>query len=43
MYSGWLPTSGYVPVNEPCFERYTNDCSCEGKMPVDICIPVQVL
>lgn len=43
MYSGWLPTSGYVPVNEPCFERYVSDCSCKDKMPVDICIPVQVL
>ena len=43
MYSGWLPSSGYAPANESCFERYTSDCACEGKMPVDICIPVQVL
>jgi len=43
MYSGWLPTSGYVPANEPCFERYHEQCDAEGKMPVDICIPVQVL
>ncbi len=44
MYSGWLPSSGYTPANEPCFERYTSDSAdCESKMPVDICIPVQVL
>lgn len=44
MYSEWLPGSGYTPANEPCFERYTSDGGdCESKMPVDICIPVQVL
>jgi AraC family transcriptional regulator len=43
MYSGWLPASGYAPANEPCFERYCGQCDAEGKMPVDICIPVQAL
>lgn len=44
MYRDWLPGSGYVPAGEPCFERYPcSDGSCEDKMPVDICIPVQVV
>jgi AraC family transcriptional regulator len=43
MYSQWLPQSGYAPANEACFERYPEQGDCEGKMPVDICIPVQVL
>lgn len=43
MYSGWLPTSGYTPANEPCFERYREGCDADGSASVDICIPVQVL
>jgi AraC family transcriptional regulator len=43
MYSEWLPQSGYTPANEPCFERYRSECDPDGKTPVDICIPVQVL
>lgn len=39
----WLPDSGYVPDDKPCFEMYMNDPKQhpEGKHIVDICIPVK--
>ena len=43
MYSEWLPRSGYAPAGEPCFERYREQCDAEGRMPVEICIPIEVL
>ncbi len=43
MYRDWLPGSGYAPAGEVCFERYREQCGPEGSMPVDICIPLEVL
>jgi len=45
VYGTWLPASGYVPDDRPCFEMYPpkNDVSCKDKMTVDICVPVKPL
>ena len=38
----WFSQSGYMPANAPSFERYTEgDCDGEGRMKVDICMPVE--
>ncbi len=39
----WLPSSGYQPADQPCFERYYNDAASdpEGKWIVDLCLPVK--
>jgi len=43
IYGSWLPQSGYIPDDRPCFEMYLNDKNQhpEGKFIVDICIPVK--
>jgi AraC family transcriptional regulator len=43
IYGGWLPESGYQPIDAPCFENYLNNPKDhpEGKCIVEICIPVQ--
>lgn len=43
VYGGWLPQSGYQPVDGPPFEMYLNDPKehPEGKCVVDIYIPVK--
>jgi AraC family transcriptional regulator len=43
MYSEWLPGSGYQPAPEASFERYSSHCEADGKMMVDICVPVTVM
>lgn len=44
VYGTWLPESGYVPDDRPCFELYSENCKLpEGKMAVDICVPVRPL
>ena len=43
MHGQWLPQSGYQPRNQAPFERYTGECGEDGKMAVDICIPVEVM
>lgn len=45
VYGGWLPESGYVPDDRPCFELYLNDSEQhpEGKHIVDIYAPVKPL
>lgn len=41
MCGEWLPGSGYQPADSAPFERYGASCETEdGKMKVDICIPV---
>jgi len=42
VYSQWLPQSGYEPDDRPCFEMYPEE-EKDGKMVVDICIPVKSL
>ncbi|HPF16097.1 MAG TPA: GyrI-like domain-containing protein [Thermotogota bacterium] len=42
VYSQWLPQSGYEPDDRPCFEMYPEE-EKDGKMIVDICIPVKPL
>ena len=42
VYSQWLPQSGYEPDDRPCFELYPEE-EKDGKMVVDICIPVKVM
>jgi AraC family transcriptional regulator len=39
----WIPSSGFVPDNRPCFERIYNlfDQNQHNSLLVDICIPVQ--
>lgn len=45
VYGTWLPASGYVPDDRPCFEMYppAKEVSCKDKMTVDICVPVKPL
>jgi AraC family transcriptional regulator len=43
MYSDWLPGSGYRPAEAASFERYSGSCGEDGRMPVDICVPVEVI
>ena len=43
VYGVWLPSSGYVPDDRPCFELYppAEKDRTDGKTPVEICIPVK--
>lgn len=43
VYSQWLPESGYVPEDRPCFEYYLNNPAehPEHKHIVNICVPVR--
>ena len=44
MCGEWLPKSGYKPADSIPFERYTEaGCDVDGRMCVDICIPVDVM
>jgi AraC family transcriptional regulator len=45
VFCSWLPESGYLPDDRPCFELYHNDPGThpEGKCIVDICIAVKPL
>ena len=44
MCGQWLPGSGYQPADSAPFERYGASCETgDGRMKVDICIPVEVL
>ena len=43
MYSEWLPQSGYRPADASPFERYGGGCGEDGRMPVDICVPLEVV
>ena len=45
VFGGWLPTSGYQPIDSPCYELYLNQPKDhpEGKHIVDICLPVKPL
>lgn len=43
MYSDWLPGSGYRPADAVSFERYGGSCGGDGRMPVDICVPVEAI
>lgn len=39
----WFPTSGFVPDNRPCFERFYNPSNNYDKAPliVDLCVPIK--
>ncbi len=42
VFETWLPGSGYMPDDRPCFEMYTGTENKEkNKCSVDICIPVK--
>jgi len=43
VYGQWLPQSGFVPDDRPCFELYPTDVKSEveGKMVVDIYVPLR--
>jgi len=45
VYGTWLPQSGFVPDDRPCFELYPPESLAhpEGKIIVDICVPVKPL
>jgi AraC family transcriptional regulator len=45
LYSEWLPTSGYLPEDQPCYELYhkSPDQSPRGLIVMDICLPVKPL
>ena len=47
LFRTWLPTSGYQPDDRPCFELYVSsgkkDCSKDGVIQCDICVPVRPL
>lgn len=40
LYAVWLPSSGYLPDDKPCFEMYTESPK-DGNYIIDICIPVK--
>ena len=42
VFGDWLPESGYIPDDRPCYEVYHNDPNehPEHKHIVDICVPV---
>ncbi len=42
VYSKWLPSSGYQPDENQCFELYPKAPE-NGRFTVDICIPVRPL
>jgi len=42
-YGEWLPRSGYLPDDRPCFELYPEPANDTGKTRVDIYIPVKPL
>ena len=42
MCGSWLPESGYLPEDKPCFEMYPEEQK-DGVFTVDICIPVKPL
>jgi AraC family transcriptional regulator len=43
VYGTWLPASGYIPDDRPCFELYHDDGKKhpQGKCTLDICVPVK--
>ncbi len=45
VYGTWLPQSGFAPDDRPCFELYSPESVThpEGKIKVDICVPVKPL
>ncbi|NNG02227.1 MAG: AraC family transcriptional regulator [Desulfobacteraceae bacterium] len=45
VFGSWLPQSGYVPDDRPCFERYPPgvENNSSDKCVVDICVPVKPL
>ena len=43
MYSEWLPQSGYRPADAVAFERYSGSCGEDGRMPVNICVPLETI
>jgi AraC family transcriptional regulator len=44
MFYKWLPESGYIPDDKPCFERYPiSENNKDGRMEVEICIPIILL
>jgi len=45
VFGQWLPGSGYVPDDRPCYEQYygSPEDSPDGKMDLDIVIPVKPL
>ncbi len=43
MYSEWLPQSGYRPADAAAFERYSGSCGEDGRMPVEICVPLEMV
>jgi AraC family transcriptional regulator len=43
VYGSWLPQSGYQPADGAPFERYPEMEYKDGKMTVDICIPIKPL
>lgn len=42
MCGKWLPESGYLPDDKPCFEMYPEEMK-DGIHTVDICIPVKAM
>jgi AraC family transcriptional regulator len=42
LYNLWLPDSGYLPANSPCYELYTStpDQNASGHFVMDICLPI---
>ena len=44
LYRDWLPTSGFVPADAPCFEVYRHDLGNvpeENHFVMDICLPLK--
>lgn len=43
VFSEWLPSSGWQCDDKPCFELYHGGEDAEGRVDVDICVPVRPL
>ena len=43
VFGEFLPAGGYQPADSPCYEVYRKDCSSDGQMDMDICVPVKPL
>ena len=41
MFGTWLPESGFVPDDRPCFEAYPESPGEDGRSVVEIWVPVK--
>ena len=42
MWGTWLPTSGYVPSDQPCFESWIGEPFAHGIEHFELCVQIPV-